>query len=355
VDDAWDPMFTDLPQYPKPWRLVACSYALQVFALAALVAVGMMPQHVTIQNRTAPSYVPLVAPLPEKSYAQAQVPKIQVHPVRPVVTPKVQLQAPVVAEVRVPRPLQQRPPEPVAPPKAPVIQQKDELSLVQQKEFRPQAPKIVQTGTFSTGSSATPTTNLPSEKVQTGGFGDPNGAKPSANSHPGGVQMAQLGGFDLPPGAGVGNGTGGDKGSRGVVASAGFGNGVATATPGKGGTGRVTRSAGFATAEQVAAVPPPSKPAALKAPDTLGVEILDKPTPQYTEEARRLKIEGEVLLQVTFGADGKLQVIRTVRGLGHGLDEAAVRAAERIRFKPAMREGKPVDSNATLHIVFQLA
>jgi TonB family protein len=58
---------------------------------------------------------------------------------------------------------------------------------------------------------------------------------------------------------------------------------------------------------------------------------------------------------VVFEASGKLRVLRLVRGLGHGLDENAVRAAEQIRFKPALREGQPADSTATLHIIFQLA
>ena len=47
--------------------------------------------------------------------------------------------------------------------------------------------------------------------------------------------------------------------------------------------------------------------------------------------------------------------MRIVRGLGHGLDEAAVQAAEHIHFKPATRDGQPADSSAVLHIVFQLA
>jgi len=47
--------------------------------------------------------------------------------------------------------------------------------------------------------------------------------------------------------------------------------------------------------------------------------------------------------------------VRIVRGLGHGLDEATVHAAEQIRFKPALRDGHPADSTAVLHIIFQLA
>jgi len=48
-------------------------------------------------------------------------------------------------------------------------------------------------------------------------------------------------------------------------------------------------------------------------------------------------------------------VNRVVRGLGHGLDEAAVSAANKIRFKPAQRNGSAVTSTAIVHVVFQLA
>jgi TonB family protein len=84
-------------------------------------------------------------------------------------------------------------------------------------------------------------------------------------------------------------------------------------------------------------------------------EILSKPTPIYTDEARAKRIEGEVLLEVVFEAGGKLRVVKIVRGLGHGLDDSAVRAAEQIRFKPALKDGQPSDSTAVVHIIFQLA
>jgi TonB family protein len=56
-----------------------------------------------------------------------------------------------------------------------------------------------------------------------------------------------------------------------------------------------------------------------------------------------------------FGANGQLHVNRVVRGMGHGLDEAAIEAANKMRFKPAVRNGLPVDSTAIVHVVFQLA
>ncbi len=85
------------------------------------------------------------------------------------------------------------------------------------------------------------------------------------------------------------------------------------------------------------------------------VEILDKPAPSYTEEARRLGVEGEVVFEAVFAASGRLRVLRTMKTLGHGLDETALRAAEAIRFRPALHNGDPVDFTAAVHIVFQLA
>lgn len=83
--------------------------------------------------------------------------------------------------------------------------------------------------------------------------------------------------------------------------------------------------------------------------------ILDKPSPLYTEEARRLAIQGEVLVEVVFSTSGQVRIVRVAKGLGHGLDEAAVNAAQRIRFEPALQNGQPVDVPATVHITFQLA
>ncbi|HYP12462.1 MAG TPA: energy transducer TonB, partial [Bryobacteraceae bacterium] len=71
--------------------------------------------------------------------------------------------------------------------------------------------------------------------------------------------------------------------------------------------------------------------------------------------ARRLKIEGEVVLQVVLTAAGEVRVVKVVRGLGHGLNENALLAASAIRFRPAHTRGEPVDSIATVRMNFQLA
>ncbi len=85
------------------------------------------------------------------------------------------------------------------------------------------------------------------------------------------------------------------------------------------------------------------------------LEILEKPHPAYSEEARRLHIEGEIVLEMLFPATGQPTVLRVIRGLGHGLDENAATAALAIRFRPATERGEVVDTVATVRIEFQLA
>jgi TonB family protein len=215
-------------------------------------------------------------------------------------------------------------------------------------------PQLVHTGDFG-GSSQKPTVNAAVDKVQTGGFGDPNGLKGEGKQ---GAKLyaAQAGGFDMPVGAGQGNGSGGAKGIKGTVASADFGNGIANGGNGNGrsnGKGSTVATGGFGS-EQVVHTGPKIVQAD-SGPATTPVEITFKPNPVYTDEARRLKLEGEVLLDVSFSSTGTLHVNRVVRGLGHGLDEAAITAASKIRFKPALRYGEPMDSTAVVHVTFQLA
>ena len=104
-------------------------------------------------------------------------------------------------------------------------------------------------------------------------------------------------------------------------------------------------------------VPPPAPAggAAAGDPPTTMVNILDKPRPQYTAEGRNLRLEGDVVLDMVFQADGTVQVNGVISGLGHGLDEAAVRAAQQIKFKPAKRDGQPINFPARVRIEFRLA
>ena len=185
--------------------------------------------------------------------------------------------------------------------------------------------------------------------MQTGGFGDPNGV-PARESNGRPVNIAQAGSFDLPTGPGYGNGTGGAKGVRGVVASTGFGNGIATGD----GSGKVNTSRGNGSAEErfwrcrgCFRSSTSSKASRRFSGKMVPAEVISKPTPAYTTEARNLRIEGEVVLEVVFEASGKLRSRAGGARPGHGLDESAMRAAEQIRFKPAKRDGQPSDYTAT--------
>lgn len=266
--------------------------------------------------------------------------------VQPRVTPE-------LAELRVPREVLRR----ERPPEAPKLQPaKFDPKVLAATPNIPRPPRIVKTGLLpgaSTGSSAPATLKAPMHKVQTGGFGDPNGVngEGSPNAR---LTIARLGSPDLPSGPGFGNGAGGARGLRGTVKSAGFGNGIATNAPGPGnGGGGPVRTGGFSDARPAEAA---SRPRQIEGtPQFVPVEVLFKPTPAYTDQARRMKLEGEVLLEVVFAAAGDLRVLRVARGLGYGLDEEAVRAARQIRFKPARRNGQPTDTVALVHITFQLA
>jgi len=79
-----------------------------------------------------------------------------------------------------------------------------------------------------------------------------------------------------------------------------------------------------------------------------------KAEPEYTEQARNAKIEGSVSVQVVIDENGVPQYLKVKRSLDKGLDEKAIEAATRWRFKPATRENKPVSVAATIEVVFKL-
>jgi TonB family protein len=331
-----------LPERRIEWRTLATSYGIEVFFILLLLGAGFFfPDTLRLRQKfTVTELVPRPDLKPEPVKPKAKLRK-------PVVMPKI---APPVsfptAKLFVPKDIRTK-------------KKKEEEEKAPQLEAKFKAPelapppsampaKIVYTGAF--GSSAAATLSAPIQKVQTGGFGDPDGLKGQGkdNAH---LAAAKLGSFDLPQGQGQGNGSGGANGLKGTVASAGFGNGIAQGDNRN--RGGAVQTAGFGAQEVSHNGPKIAQ--ADSGPATTQVEIISKPSPVYTQEARQLKLEGEVLLEVLFGANGQLHVNRVVRGLGHGLDEAAVTAASQMRFKPAQRMGTPVDSTAIVHVVFQLA
>jgi len=170
--------------------------------------------------------------------------------------------------------------------------------------------------------------------------------------------------------AAIGNPYGGMSGPavapRGVVGSTGFGNGAKSgstsgvvgkvASAGIPGTTTSTTNLGKVASAGIPGMTAASvTPKVVAGPPDTAVEVLSKPQPQYTSDAKQAKVQGDVVLRVTFTASGQVVVQSIVQGLGHGLDEEARRVTERIRFRPATHNGKPVDSTNNIRISFQLA
>jgi TonB family protein len=173
--------------------------------------------------------------------------------------------------------------------------------------------------------------------------------------------------------AAIGNMYGGNQGPavapHGVVGSTGIGDGLkygnnngrpggkvasavvpaATVATPSGNMGKVA-SAGISAAPTAVAAPrintgpPPTLPE------------VSVPIPTYTDEARNLKIQGDVILRVTVFANGQIQVVSVVQGLGNGLDEQARLAVQHTRvLRPGTRNGQAVDMTFNVTIKFQLA
>ena len=339
--------FELLPEPPSRWNRIGVSAVAQ---LAFLGLILLSPMFFPQQMATALKFdvTELMQPV-----THIEIPPATPPPPRPKVQPRPK---PVVPK---PKPLEVEPPKlnPKQPhvflmlkPQLPKVHKVDakpvdlkpifaeaEIVLTSNEPKRPRdiqikapilqpmrAKEEINAPTLGLGGLPA-TVAAAASKVQTGGFGDPHGVRGPANPSKAG-NINQAGSPNLPGGPGYGNGTGGAQGARGTLAS----------TPGPKGNGAGTGGAATGGA-------------------TTGVAILSKPNPSYSTEARTIKLEGDVVLEVIFLASGQLQVIRVVSGLGHGLDEAAIQAAKLIRFRPAERNGQAVDFHAHVRIEFRLA
>jgi len=346
-----------LPEAKPNWRRMGFSAAAQITILGFFLIVPMLYPE---QMKTAIqySYTAIAQPITEIPVAPPPppppTPKVKAvvpKPTPPVEPPKLNPQQPhIFANLVAPKTV--KPKVEKIEIKDPDMTPKFEAAKIDVKENGPKRPKEeVKVNNLGSGSAAPATVVAPVEKVQTGGFGDPNGVAGKGDPKHG-TNVARLGSPALPGGEGYGNGTGGKEGIRGTVASTGFGNGTANPPP-SGKKGSVV-STGFANAGDTTAEAPKKKQQA-SGPADNSPTILDKPRPEYTAEGRSLKIEGDVVVDMVFLANGTVQINRVVSGLGHGLDEAAVRSAQQIKFKPAKREGEPVDFPARVRIEFRLA
>lgn len=322
-------LFAPLATPQSRWKSFLMGWGIQIKIVVLVLAFNaLFPQ----QMQQAKKYVVmnLVAPVePTIKEVQPVNPRLQVK-IKPAARP---VEAPAVAKLIVPPQVRKmKKPEPEV--KAPEIKVASSAPNLPKLPNAPLA-KVVATDTFAQPTNAMPTTAKPAVQVQTGGFGDPNGI-PATGDGKHSVNIAAKSNPGLPMGAGFGNGLGGTKGTAGVGI---LGNGM-------------VQSSGF---DKQAATPVHNAERAVVTSAATPVEIINKPKPTYTEEARQLRLEGEVLLKVQFLTTGEVRVLTVLRGLGHGLDEQAMHAAEHIKFNPALHEGKSVDSTAVVHIIFELA
>jgi len=93
---------------------------------------------------------------------------------------------------------------------------------------------------------------------------------------------------------------------------------------------------------------------AVSGPAVKAPELIDQPDPEYTDEAKIARQEGSVAIHVEIDTEGVPRNLRVVRTLGLGLDEKAIEAVKRWRFRPARSNGRKVAFRATLEINFRL-
>jgi TonB family protein len=141
-----------------------------------------------------------------------------------------------------------------------------------------------------------------------------------------GDPLAKLG----PPSSGTGSGSGIGSGKNGGI---GPGDGPGLGPGQNGGFGGEVYSAGGGV----------SAPALLVQVD-----------PEYSEEARKAKYSGVVVLSIEVDQVGRTRNLRIAKGVGLGLDEKAIEAVKQWRFKPGLKNGKPVIVRAQIEVNFRL-
>ena len=319
------------------------SSAINLSILAVVLIVGMTARHVIQRHYEVTQLIVPTTPPPKPKVRPVVTPKVPPPPQ----TPKLELEA---RKIELPKP---KPPE----PKPVQMEAKVALPTMQPKQqqivLAPQ-PKAALTAAMPAQNAQVKPSTAPVHFGETfGATPNPNATRPAtiaAIGNPyGGNQGPSVAPHGVVGSAGIGNGlkSGSNSGVQGQVAAAGIP--AATTATGNGSRGTVA-SAGIPQATAAPVIHQATQSVA-----ATDLEVISKPPVQYTAEARQLKVQGDVVLRVTFLASGQVEIQGIVRGLGHGLDEEARRVAQLIRFRPATRNGQAVDTTTTITITFQLA
>jgi len=310
--------------------------------LAIILIVGMTARHALIQHQY--EMTELIVPNNPPPPVKMKTPELPKLPPPPQ-PPKITLEQP---KIEMPKPK----PEPKP------IQMEAKVALPE-KAAKPAVilapqPKAALTAAMPAQDNTVKASTAPVHLGEAFGvIPNPNATRPatvaSIGNPYGGMQGPAVAPHGVVGSTGIGNGTrsGSNSGAIGKVASAGIPGAAGTATNGN--FGKVA-STGIPTETAKIEIPKQETE-----PVATTLEVLSKPPVQYTSEARQLRVQGDVVLRVTFLATGQVVVQGIVHGLGHGLDEEARRVAQQIRFRPATRDGRPVDMTTNIVITFQLA
>jgi len=300
------------------------SAIVNLVVLALVLIISLTAKHVIVESKFEQTELIIPENKPSEKEKLTEPPKLP-DPPKP---PEVKLDAP---KIELPKPE----PKPDLKP----IQMEAKMTMPVIKA--PQLKVVEAPQPKAALAAAPPPAIVPQAKPSTAPvhFGSLQGVMPNPNAR-GPATIAAIGnpygGMNGPVGA-----------PHGVVGSTGIGGAVRT--PNSGVTGKVASAGIPGMATPMAAQQAVTKPA------TTDLEVLSKPSVQYTPEAKQLRVQGDVVLRVTFTATGQVLVQSVVHGLGHGLDEEARRVAQQIRFRPATRDGKAVDMTTNITITFQLA
>jgi TonB family protein len=344
---TYSPGRTNFGLLPEPEGRTASfvtSACINATILGIILIVGMTARHVLVQHQY--EMTQLIVPQTPPPPIKVKMPELPKTPPLPE-PPKIALQE---RKIELPKP---KPPEPKP------IQMEAKLAMPTVKEAKPAVilapqPKAALTAAMPAQNNTVKASTAPVHLGETfGATPNPNASRPAtiaAIGNPyGGMQGPAVAPHGVVGSTGIGNGlkSGSNAGVVGKVASAGIpgATGNSSASYGK------VASAGIPV--QVAAAPAPMQQRV--EPAATNLEVLSKPPVQYTSEARQLRVQGDVVLRVTFLATGQVVVQGVIHGLGHGLDEEARRVAQQIRFRPATQNGKPVDLTTNIVITFQLA
>ena len=322
------------------------SITLNVIIALVVIIIGAAAKKTMDRRQKLTS---LVEPIPIKKVEEI---KPKPKPLPP--TPKIKVEPP-----KIKLPDQAKLPD---PPKLPEVKMNQPVPVITpappKQVTPPPAPKVVNLG------QAMPATVMATNHPAAVALGQQtNPIAPSNRPATSAVNLGNRGMAGMPAsntgmGAtkvslGSGSPTSSDMAGTGTRAVQGVKLGVTGGTGPMNSTGKVAGPVNLGQVQQ-AALPKPAAPVVASAKSA--PKVLFKPKPEYTAEAIKMHLEGVVAVRLKVNPDGGVQVLGVTSGLGHGLDEAAVRAVQGTRFKPATdATGSPVEWEGVVNVAFQLA